>query len=200
MNMVTFHNTPTGKTPALKQLRCLPLEHSQDIDVMNQLNALLYGKLLDSSKENKQNIRTLNRIRDIYPKGFSAEFWERIGNEVRYLPVSELVPVTINPMEVQAAQETVGFQAVEDLLKLRVRSEFWPIVQSQHDPKHPIIVIWTPFGYISVDGHHRLRALQLRGDKQVRVYTLPMGHAKHTEVIELFQKIRLSRQGRLLLQ
>lgn len=130
---------------------------------------------------------TINRLVDLYDRRyFVRHFWSAIGEEVKLMTVTDLVPVIVNPLKIKAAQDSVEFDRVKELLQLKVKSEFWPTIHAITDLTQPIIVLKSPVGFISVNGHHRLRALQLRMDRMVQVYTLPERHYVNEWVTELF--------------
>jgi hypothetical protein len=152
-------HTKIGRKAALKKLGVLPTD--------------------------KVSIQTINRIRDFYSLGFEDELWAKIGKHVIGLTITDLKPVTVHPHFVLAGQDVVNYDKVKALLKLKVRTGLMFTLKDSDDP---IIVVKGPHGYMSVNGHHRLRALQLRGDKRVIAYTLPDGHFLMVQVEKLFRR------------
>jgi hypothetical protein len=137
--------------------------------------------------DERGRIPTINRVHDIFGTLFQSDFRERIGVIAARLPVTELMPVTINPQFVMAGQLYVLFDVVQNLLQMKVK-DFLEIAHTKHDPQEPIVLVKTIQGYISADGHHRLRALQLRGNKRVTAYTLPEDHRLNKEIVRLFRQ------------
>jgi hypothetical protein len=130
---------------------------------------------------------TINRLIDLYDRRyFVRHFWNAIGEEVKLMTVADLVPVMVNPMKIKAGQDSVELNQVKELLQLKVRSEFWPTIHAITDPNQPIIVLNSPVGFISVNGHHRIRALQLRMDRRVQVYTLAENHYVNEWITDVF--------------
>lgn len=129
-------------------------------------------------------IPTINRLRDLYGIALEYEFWDRIGMQTRSQPASVLVPMRINPLTVLASQAHVNAGAVTDLLRLSKQR----LIELSSQADEPIIVVSSPHGLVSVNGHHRLRALQLLDIRKLRAYRLPDDSPLNKPIRWLFER------------
>lgn len=128
---------------------------------------------------------TLNNIRDTYGLIFETSFWANTKTSVRDLTLPELIHIRVNPFAIMAGQYTVSLKRVKSLLRLS-KKQFWQVVKAEHDPTQPIILIQTPHGYVSVNGHHRIRALQALNVRKVLLPVVPINSPVYSSVLDVF--------------
>lgn len=126
---------------------------------------------------------TLNSLRRIYGITFEAVFWLKVGDTLTALPATELMPVWVNPVALMASQPGVSYRRVRQLLRLP-RLEFDRLVQ--HNPAQPIILVHTPHGFVTVNGHHRVSALQALNVRNIQLPAVVAGSSHYSAVIDLF--------------
>lgn len=175
-------------------------------DIFNLLPDALFGQMIERIQNDKpivsryqaltdlytipairnDTIPTMNRLSDWYGLSFMLRLLDICAkHKAGQLTVSHVKPITVNPMAIMAMQDGVSRSGVEAMLKMRQR-DLWRIVRAEHDEKHPIILVPSPVGYISVNGHHRIRALQFYRKRKETVHVLPHDHDIARAVNKLF--------------
>lgn len=134
---------------------------------------------------NGDALETINRIRDTFGILFEFDFWERLGISLRRQSRADLTPLRVNPRLVLATQPYVSAGEVIEMLQLPP-AQFGRLVTGVHDPAQPIILLQTPHGFITVNGHHRLRVLQLLKVRVARVHAVRRTPAVVEQVSRLF--------------
>lgn len=135
----------------------------------------------------QDRLPTFCSLRELYGMLFEVEFWDRIGTPLRNLTVADLIPLRVNPLAVMAAQAYVNPAQVKTFLTMPPQ-QFGRLVTGVGNPQQPIILIRATHGFISINGHHRIRVLQLLNIRVSRMFVVPANLRLSKDLFDLTRR------------